>query len=54
MKFDPEEVTIIDMSCPFLDEPTACILFDICTGLYLGDTESHAGKVIVLDEAHKV
>lgn len=54
MKFEPEEVTVIDMSCPFLDEPTACVLFDICLGIYLGATESHAGKVIALDEAHKV
>lgn len=53
MKFEPGEVTVIDMSCPFLDEPTACVLFDVCLGLYLGNTESHSGKVIALDEAHK-
>ena len=54
MEFEPGEVTIIDMSCPFLDEPTACVLFDICLGLYLGDRGSQIGKVVALDEAHKV
>jgi hypothetical protein len=51
--FAPGEVTIIDLSCPFVDASTACVLFKIGMGLYL-ESDSTSGKVIVLDEAHKV
>lgn len=50
--FSPGEITIIDISCPFVDANTACILFGIGLKLYL-QTEG-TGKMIVLDEAHKV
>ena len=51
-RFRPGEITIMDMSCPFVDSNTACVLFKIALRKYL---ESHAnGKLIVLDEAHKV
>jgi hypothetical protein len=51
-QFRPGEITIMDMSCPFVDANTACILFRIGLTRYLqSDT---AGKMIVLDEAHKV
>lgn len=51
-QFRPGEVTIMDMSCPFVDENTACILFKIGLDHYM---ESQvAGKMVVLDEAHKV
>ena len=46
------EVTIMDMSCPFIDANTACILFRIGLELYLQSKGN--GKMIVLDEAHKV
>lgn len=46
------EVTIMDMSCPFVDANTACILFKI--GLQKYPQSGAAGKMIVLDEAHKV
>ncbi|KAH7094357.1 hypothetical protein FB567DRAFT_431366 [Paraphoma chrysanthemicola] len=49
--FSPGEITIMDMSCPFVDANTACILFRIGLKLYL-QTEG-TGKMIVLDEAHK-
>jgi hypothetical protein len=50
--FAPGEITIMDMSCPFVDANTACILFKIGLQRYL---QSEApGKMIVLDEAHKV
>jgi hypothetical protein len=50
--FAPGEITIMDMSCPFVDTNTACILFKIGLQRYL---QSKApGKMIVLDEAHKV
>lgn len=46
-------VTILDLSCPFVDQSTACILFRIAIELFL---HAHAsrGKMIVADEAHKV
>ncbi|KAF2868573.1 hypothetical protein BDV95DRAFT_500042 [Massariosphaeria phaeospora] len=50
-KFRPGEVTIIDLSCPFVSANTACILFKICLQRYLQSQAS--GKMVVLDEAHK-
>ncbi len=52
-RFAAGEITIIDLSCPFIDASTACVLFKIGMGLYL-ESDSAVGKVIVLDEAHKV
>jgi hypothetical protein len=46
-------ITIIDLSCPFVDTNTACVLFQICMSMYL-ESSSAAGKLIVVDEAHKV
>ncbi|KAF1994123.1 hypothetical protein P154DRAFT_448366 [Amniculicola lignicola CBS 123094] len=49
--FEPGEVTIMDLSCPFTDANTACVMFKIGLQRYL---QSKAyGKMIVLDEAHK-
>lgn len=45
-------LTIIDLSCPFVDEGLACVLFNICLGMFL-ETPS-VGKVVAVDEAHKV
>jgi hypothetical protein len=50
--FKPGEVTIIDLSDPFLTPSTACILFKLGLELFLQSTAS--GKMVVLDEAHKV
>lgn len=52
--FKPGSLTVVDLSCRNVDEGMACILFDICIGIYLGDGASHKGKVIAVDEAHKV
>jgi hypothetical protein len=52
LRFKEGEVTIMDMSCPFVDANTACILFKIGLQRYL--QSEAAGKMIVLDEAHKV
>ncbi|EAU29956.1 predicted protein [Aspergillus terreus NIH2624] len=46
-------VTILDLSCPFVDANTACILFRIAIDLFLY-SHSARGKMIVADEAHKV
>ncbi|OJJ43611.1 hypothetical protein ASPZODRAFT_136064 [Penicilliopsis zonata CBS 506.65] len=45
-------ITILDLSCPFMDESTACILFRIAIDLFLHAHPSR-GKMIVADEAHK-
>lgn len=50
--FIPGEITIMDMSDPFVDANTACIMFRIGLQRYLQSNAS--GKMIVLDEAHKV
>jgi hypothetical protein len=41
----------MDLSDPFVDANTTCILFRIGLQLYL--QSKAAGKMIVLDEAHK-
>ena len=46
-------ITIVDLSCPFVDSDTACGLFDMCLGVFL-EQKMDIGRVIVLDEAHKV
>jgi hypothetical protein len=46
-------VTILDLSCPFVDQSTACVLFRIAIDLFLYAHPSR-GKMIVADEAHKV
>ena len=52
MLFNPGEITIMDMSCPFVDVNTACIMFKCGLQRYLQSKAS--GKLVVLDEAHKV
>ena len=51
--FEPGTLTIVDLSCPFVDESSACSLFAICLALFL-ESPMNAGRVIALDEAHKV
>lgn len=51
-QFKEGKITIMDMSCPFVGANTACILFRIGLQLYL--QSKAAGKMVVLDEAHKV
>ena len=46
-------VTIVDLTDPFLNAASASALFDIILSLYL-ETEISSGKLLVLDEAHKV
>ncbi|PGH14363.1 hypothetical protein AJ80_05953 [Polytolypa hystricis UAMH7299] len=50
--FTPGSLTIVDLSCPFVDENEACSLFNICLGIFLED-RSQAGRIVALDEAHK-
>lgn len=46
-------LTIIDLSCHFLDVSTACTLFDIHLGVFL-EQKLDIGRLVALDEAHKV
>ncbi|KAI9731304.1 MAG: hypothetical protein M1834_005207 [Cirrosporium novae-zelandiae] len=50
--FSAGEITILDLSCPFVDANTACILFQIGLRMYL-EASSTSGKIVVVDEAHK-
>ena len=51
--FKPGTLTIVDLSCPFVDESAACAMFNICLALFL-DKRAQAGRIVALDEAHKV
>lgn len=52
-EFEPGTLTIVDLSGPFVDDGSACVLFDICLALFLEQPPS-VGRVVALDEAHKV
>lgn len=52
-KAEPGNLTIVDLSDPFVDPASACVLFDICIALFLEDRTA-VGRVVALDEAHKV
>lgn len=51
--FKPGTITIVDLTDPFLNAASSSALFDIALSLYL-ETEIRTGKLLVLDEAHKV
>lgn len=51
--FNPGELTIVDLSCPFVEEGAACALFNICLELFL-EGRGDVGRLVALDEAHKV
>ncbi|KAL8992992.1 MAG: hypothetical protein Q9188_007448 [Gyalolechia gomerana] len=50
--FKPGTLTIVDLSCPFVDESSACALFSICLDLFL-ESRNTASRIVALDEAHK-
>ncbi|KAI9766483.1 MAG: hypothetical protein M1835_007179 [Candelina submexicana] len=50
--FEPGTLTIVDLSCPFVDRDAACVLFDICLSIFLEKRED-VGRIVALDEAHK-
>lgn len=52
-RFQPGQLTIIDLSDPFLDTASACGLFEILVRLFVR-ADVGTGKVLVVDEAHKV
>lgn len=52
-RFSAGQLTIIDLSDPFIDSSSACGLFEIVIRLFVR-AEVETGKVLVVDEAHKV
>ncbi|KAF5369965.1 hypothetical protein D9758_001180 [Tetrapyrgos nigripes] len=51
-RFAKGQLTIIDLSDPFLDPASACGLFEVIIRLFIR-AEVSTGKVLVVDEAHK-
>ncbi|KAF2837504.1 hypothetical protein M501DRAFT_171180 [Patellaria atrata CBS 101060] len=51
-KSEPGEVIIVDLTDPCIDKSSACILFDICLGLFC-EYNPGGETVVALDEAHK-
>ena len=51
--FEPGVLTVVDLSCPFVDDNAACALFNICLELFL-ESRGNVGRIVALDEAHKV
>lgn len=52
-RFKPGELTIIDLSDPFVDPASACGIFEIVLRIFQRE-QIDTGKVVVVDEAHKV
>ena len=52
LDLQPGTLTIVDLSDPFIDDATVCVLFDICLSL-AKEKRPKCGLVIALDEAHK-
>lgn len=52
-RFAAGQLTIIDLSDIFIDPHSACGLFEIVTRLFVR-AKLETGKVLVVDEAHKV
>lgn len=51
-RFAAGQLTIVDLSDPFIDPASACGLFEIITRIFVR-TEVGTGKVLLVDEAHK-
>ncbi|KAI0314555.1 hypothetical protein OF83DRAFT_1136202 [Amylostereum chailletii] len=47
------QLTVIDLSSPFMDGSSACGFFDMILGLFIEVGKEVSGKIVVLDEAHK-
>ncbi|KIY74182.1 hypothetical protein CYLTODRAFT_364601 [Cylindrobasidium torrendii FP15055 ss-10] len=51
-RFNPGQLTIIDLSDPFVDHASAASLFEILIRLFVRENVG-TGKVLLVDEAHK-
>lgn len=52
-RFAAGQLTIVDLTDPFIDPSCACGLFEIVTRLFVR-SDIGTGKILVVDEAHKV
>ena len=52
LDLQPGTLTIVDLSDPFIDDTTVCMLFDICLSI-AKENRPKCGLVVALDEAHK-
>ena len=52
LDLEPGTLTIFDLTDPFIDASTVCILFDICLSL-VEEYRPSCGLLVALDEAHK-
>jgi hypothetical protein len=52
-RFAAGQLSVVDLSDPFIDPTSACGLFEIITRLFVR-ADVGTGKVLVVDEAHKV
>ncbi|KIJ54327.1 hypothetical protein M422DRAFT_241577 [Sphaerobolus stellatus SS14] len=53
VQFQKGQLTIVDLTSPFMDSISACSYFDIILWLFIEAEINGAGKLVVLDEAHK-
>ncbi|KZP03786.1 hypothetical protein FIBSPDRAFT_879146 [Athelia psychrophila] len=51
-RFAAGQITIVDLSDPFVDTGSACGLFEVITRLFVR-ADVKTGKILVVDEAHK-
>lgn len=52
-RFRAGQLTIVDLSDPFIDPSSASGIFDVVTRLFVR-AQVETGKVLLVDEAHKV
>ena len=52
-QFPAGSLTIVDLSCPFIEESMACTLFGIALDIFLEQRSTTVGRIVALDEAHK-
>jgi len=52
-RFREGQITIVDLSDPFIDPSSALGIFDVVTRLFVR-AKVDTGKVLLVDEAHKV
>jgi hypothetical protein len=52
-RFVPGQITIVDLTDHFIDATSACGIFEVIVRLFVR-SKVDCGKVLVVDEAHKV
>ena len=49
----PGTLTIVDLTCPFINEGDACALFALCLSLFM-EKRGECGRIVALDQADRV